>query len=276
MKYALLIDINKCSLCYSCVVACKDEYVGNPYLPFSYPEPDGGQEWIRLIETEKGKYPYVKVYPTPVLCMHCQKAACKDVCPVEGAIYRAENGAVIIDPSRCNGCKACIKACPYNAIFYNEDANIAQKCTLCAHRLEQGKEPACVGACPSDAFLFGEESQVLSEAKKTQAKIMDPEYRLEPRIYYSGLPSISLAGHIIDGKTLMDVPGATVMVSDDQAMKSKSVSSNISGVFLVEDLDAASTHSIKIECPGYSSKILDKIKLDIEYKHLGDIKIMRT
>jgi tetrathionate reductase subunit B len=276
VKYAMLIDVNRCSLCYSCVVACKDEHVGNPYPPFSYPEPDKDQQWIRLIEIEKGKYPYVKVYPTPILCMHCQKAACMDVCPVKGAVYRAENGTVIIDPAICSGCKACIKACQYNAIFFNEDANIAQKCTLCAHRLEQGKELACVGACPSEVFTFGEESIILAEAKKRKAKVLNSEYRNEPRIYYVGLPSISLAGHVIDSKTLMDVAGASVTVSGGNAGKSSSSKSNISGVFLIEDLDAGKVHSIKIEYPGYSSKAIDNIMLDIEYKHLGDIKLTRT
>jgi tetrathionate reductase subunit B len=275
LKYAMLIDIDRCSLCFACVVACKDEFIGNSYPPYSRPQPDRGHEWIRLQETEKGMYPHVKVYPTPVLCMHCKNAPCAEACPIEGAIYRDKNGVVMIDPAICDGCKACMKACPYNVIFFNDDAAIAQKCTLCSHRLQEGKTPACVDSCPSDVFFFGEESKVMEEIKKRKASVMSPEFGTNPIIYYTGLPSISLAGHLIDAGTLMDIPGASVSTTESGAKKTARVKSNLSGVFLIEDLKQDRSYSLKMELPGYAPRALT-IKPKIEYTHLGDVKLTRA
>jgi tetrathionate reductase subunit B len=275
----MLIDISRCSICFACQVACKDEFVGNKYLPYSYPQPDVEQEWIKVEEIEKGKFPHVKVYPIPLLCMHCEKAPCIDACPVPGGIYKDKNGAVVIDPARCNPSKCktrpCLEGCPYRVVFFNSDLNIAQKCTLCSHRLQEGKEPACVNACPSNVFLFGEESKVLKEANKRGAKELHPEYQAEPRIYYLGLPSVTLAGHIVDSNSFMDVPDAAVTVKNRTGGKAGASKSDISGNFVFEDLKLKGNYAITIKCPGYRLLSIDKITVDIEYKHLGDIKMAK-
>lgn len=281
VKYAMIIDVNRCSCCYSCVIACKDEFVGNPYPPYSYPQPDRGQDWIDIQEIEKGKYPYVKAYPIPLLCLHCRKAPCMDACPIPGCIYRTESGVVIIDPEKCDpekceGKKPCIEDCPYRLIFFNDDRNICQKCTFCAHRLAEGKEPACVDACPSNVFTFGEESKIIEEAKKRGAKLMNPEYDIEPVITYVGLPSVSLAGHVIGAKSLMDVTGADINITDSKAGSSISLKSNIAGNFLAEDLKMDNIYSVKIACQGYQTRTIDNVRIDIEYKHLGEVKLSET
>lgn len=273
MKYAMMIDISRCSICYACQAACKDEFVGNLYPPYSYTQTDREPAWIKVSEIEKGKYPHVKVYPTPVLCMHCDNAPCIDACPIPNCIYKTESGVVIIDPSKCNGCRSCIDACPYGAIVFNDDRNICQKCTLCNHRLEEGKEPACVDACPSSVFLFGEEPKVAKEAKKRGARWMHPEYGTKPRIYYLGLPSVSLAGHVLDARSLMDVPGASVTITDTKTGSPISRKTNVAGNFLAEDLKMNSTYTVKIEYPGFLPKTINNVRIDTEYKHLGDIKL---
>jgi len=273
LKYALIIDINRCSICYACQVACKDEFVGNPYPPYSYSQPDREQEWIKVSEIEKGKYPHVKVYPIPLLCMHCEKAPCIDACPIPDCIYRTESGVVIIDPVKCDGCQACIEGCPYGVIFFNDDKNICQKCTLCIHRLVEGKEPACIDACPSGVFLFGDESKILEEVKKRGANRMHTEYKSEPRVYYVGLPSVSLAGHVIGEQSLMDVPDADVTITDTNAGPSISRKTNVAGNFLADDLKMDTTYTVNIVRQGYLPKILGDVRIDIEYQHLGDIKL---
>lgn len=279
MKYAMLIDSSRCSICFACQVACKDEFVGNKYPPYSYPQPDVEQEWIKVEEIEKGKFPYVKVYPVILLCMHCEKAPCIEACPVPGGIYKDKNGAVIIDPARCNPSKCktkpCLRRCPYRVVFFNSDLNIAQKCTLCMHRLQEGKEPACVNACPSDVFLFGEKSKVLKEATKRGAKQLHPEYKTEPAIYYLGLPSVTLAGHIIDSRTFMDVPDATVTVKNGAGGKAIAVKSDISGNFVFEYLKLKGNYTVTIKRPGYQPLSIDKVAVDIEFRHLGDIKLAK-
>ena len=272
MKYAMLIDSTRCSICYSCQVACKDEFVGEAYPPYSYSQTDTEPSWIRVSEDERGEYPRVKVYPTPVLCMQCENAPCIKACPVEGCMYKLDNGTVIIDSDKCTGCQACKKACPYDAIVFNNDKGICQKCTFCQHRIAEGKEPACVDACPSGVLFFGEESKIIAEAKKRGAKTMSPEYKTKPSVYYVGLPSPSIAGHLIDSKTLMDVTGAEISVVGADSAKTK-VKSTVSGMFLIQELKADKKYSIEIVSKGYKPKTINNISLDIEYKHLGNIKL---
>jgi len=277
VKYAMIIDVTRCSSCYACVVACKDEFVGNPYPPYSYPQPDRDQEWIRMLDLERGKYPYVRAYPIPLLCMHCRNAPCMAACPVPDCIYRNESGAIIIDPEKCDpgkcGKKPCMEGCPYKVIFFNEDKNICQKCTLCMHRLAEGKEPACIDACPSDVFIFGEESKIMEEAKKRGAKPMNPEFNTKPMITYIGLPSVSLAGHVIGENSLMDVTGADITITDKKEGSSILCKSNVAGNFLVEDLKMDNVYSMKISCQGYQTRTIDDVRIDIEYKHLGEVKL---
>src|SRR5207245_7859436 len=85
---------------------------------------------------------------------HCADAPCDTACPTT-AMYRRPDGIVDFDKNICIGCKACIAACPYDAIFINPDDHSAEKCNFCAHRLEVGLEPACVVVCPTEAILIG-------------------------------------------------------------------------------------------------------------------------
>jgi formate dehydrogenase iron-sulfur subunit len=88
------------------------------------------------------------------VCKHCVQAGCLEVCPT-GAIIRTEFDTVVIQSDTCNGCKACIAACPFGVIDINPVSNTAQKCTLCYDRLQAGMEPACSQACPTDSIVFG-------------------------------------------------------------------------------------------------------------------------
>jgi Fe-S-cluster-containing dehydrogenase component len=97
-------------------------------------------------------------YVTP--CMHCRDARCIASCG-PGAIYRRDDGLVVIDPVKCTGCMACLDVCPYGSIYFNRDLGLAQKCTGCAHLLDGGwKEPRCADVCPTGAISFGEEKDL--------------------------------------------------------------------------------------------------------------------
>ena len=126
----------------------------------------------------RGTVPKVKVAYRPHLCMHCGEAPCMDACPVEGAMYRREDGLVIIDPVKCTGCRNCVDACPYKVIYFNEGLNIAQKCTGCAHLLDEGwKEPRCVDACPTLAIRFLDEKEAAKEIAGSE--VWRPELKEE-------------------------------------------------------------------------------------------------
>ena len=121
-------------------------------------------------------------------------------CKVEGAIYRREDGLIIIDPTKCTGCKSCVDACPYKAIYFNDDLNIAQKCTGCAHLLDSGfmKEPRCVDACPTLALKFMEESEAKAYIKKAEVAKPERASQDKPRVYYLNLPKRFVAGTVYD------------------------------------------------------------------------------
>ena len=101
------------------------------------------------------------------VCKHCVEAPCLEVCPT-GAIIRTEFDTVVIQSDTCNGCRACIAACPFGVIGINDVSNTAQKCTLCYDRLQAGMEPACSQACPTDSIRFGT-IQELKEGRSPRA-----------------------------------------------------------------------------------------------------------
>ena len=143
-RLGIVIDINKCTGCHNCFLACRDEYFGNDYGTYSAPQPLDGQFWMQVKEIERGSFPRPKLDYIPVPCMHCESAPCMNVA-ADGAVYRREDGIVLIDPQKAKGQRDIVNTCPYRVIFWNEELQIPQKCTMCAHRLDEGdKEPRCV------------------------------------------------------------------------------------------------------------------------------------
>lgn len=163
MKLGFLVDLQRCIGCDMCTIACKQEN-GTPADVF----------FARVLNVEAGEYPSVRRFYLPVLCNQCEDAPCLKACPNK-AIFRREDGIVIIDQDRCKGAGACVSACPYGNIYltsenqwYTPDSpheavakervkdHVAMKCTYCAQRVDNGLEPACVVACPTDARIFGD------------------------------------------------------------------------------------------------------------------------
>jgi tetrathionate reductase subunit B len=220
-----VIDVKKCNGCHTCQVACKDEHVGNDWTPIAKPQPETGQFWVKLEQEVRGTVPKVKVAYRPHLCMHCDEAPCISACPIEGVIYKRTDGLVIIDPVSCSGCRSCIEACPYHTIYFNEGLNIAQKCTGCAHLLDDGwSEPRCADACPTNAIRFLDEDEALisSAAVWKPDKLrghsseggVSPISACKPRVYYLNLPGRFIAGTIYDPAEKEVIIGATCTLTD--------------------------------------------------------------
>jgi len=270
-KYGLVIDVNKCSGCYNCYLACRDEYCGNDYPPYSLAQPYTGHFWMRQIERERGKYPKVKVAYTPLPCMHCDDALCIKAAQ-DGAVYRRPDGIVIIDPEKSKGQKNLLSACPYRVIYWNEEKNIPQKCTLCAHLLDAGwKEPRCVEACPTGALTFGDlddpNSEVSKLAASGKAEILHPEYEMKEKVTYIGLPKRFVAGSVVLGDK--DECAENVSVTLTGEGEKKTVKTDNYGDFEFEGLPEDKEYSVKIECPGYKPEEFSvKTKVDV---YLGDI-----
>jgi len=130
--FKIIIDEQLCWGCRTCEVACKQEN-----------QPAKG---VKLIAVQEDGPRWSNDHPEFVyqvnLCRHCDDPPCVEACP-EGAIHKRVDGLVIMNYDMCTGCQACMQACPYDAIAYDMDRNIAQKCNLCHHRVDQGLIPAC-------------------------------------------------------------------------------------------------------------------------------------
>jgi len=268
-----VIDVARCNGCYSCQIVCKDEHVGNDWSPYAKPQPDTGQFWLKMHEFIRGTVPKVKMHYIPVLCMHCDAAPCIPACPIEGALYKRDDGLVIIDSVKCTGCKACVDSCPYGVIYFNEDLNIAQKCTGCAHLIDgkggEGapKEPRCVDACPTEAIKFAEESELRS--MMSGAEVLNPEFGTKPRVHYLGIPRKFVAGTVYDPKEKEVIIGATCTLTGAKG-KTLTVKTDNFGDFWFEGLEI-STYSLKIEADG-KAKAFDSISTEKDV-NLGDIPL---
>jgi Fe-S-cluster-containing dehydrogenase component/formate-dependent nitrite reductase membrane component NrfD len=144
MQYGFLIDHTRCIGCHACTVACKAE---NDVPLGSF------RTWVKYVE--KGRFPTVRRHFAVLRCNHCTDAPCVTICPVNALEKRAD-GIVDIDRDACIGCRACMQACPYDALYLNEDLGAVEKCHFCAHRVEKGLEPACVIVCPEEAIIAGD------------------------------------------------------------------------------------------------------------------------
>jgi Fe-S-cluster-containing dehydrogenase component len=188
-KWNLIIDVAKCEECNNCFLSCKDEHVDNDFPPYAVSQPRHGHRWVDIQVKERGQFPKIDTANLPVSCMHCDNAPCMKSAQ-NGAVYKTGDGIVIIDPVKAKGQKGLVKACPYGAIWWNEEKNVAQKCTWCAHLLSEGwKQTRCVQACPTGArrFLKMEDSQMAELVKQEKLEVLHPEYKTQPRVYYKNL-----------------------------------------------------------------------------------------
>ncbi|MBF0413965.1 MAG: oxidoreductase [Desulfamplus sp.] len=153
-QWCMVVDIAKCENCNNCFIACKDEHYGNDWAGYTDSQPLHGHRWMNILRKEHGEFPYIRVAYLPKPCFHCANAPCINKAS-DNQIYKRDDGIVIIDPAKAKGDTELIKHCPYGAIWWNEEKQTAQKCTLCAHLLDEGwKAPRCVQACPTGALTF--------------------------------------------------------------------------------------------------------------------------
>jgi Fe-S-cluster-containing dehydrogenase component len=252
----MVIDINKCGGCYGCFIACKDEHCGQEYPGYSAPQPMMGQFWMNVIEKERGTYPKVKTAHIAVPCMHCEDAPCVAKAK-DGAVYRREDGIVIIDPVKAKGQKQIVTACPYRVIYWNEELNLPQKCTFCANLIDEGwKEPRCVEMCPADALMFGDlddpNSEVSKLIKANDTESFRPEFGLKESVFYINLPKKFIAGTVADAESDEVAPNVTVTVSGEG--KKFTQQTNGFGDFEFEGLADNKTYTVTFAKQGYATQ----------------------
>jgi len=269
-KKAFVIDVGRCNGCHCCQIACKDEHVGNDWTPYAKPQPDTGQFWLKLHEYVRGTVPKVKMHYMAILCQHCDEAPCMAACKIDGAVYKRDDGLVIIDPEKCTGCRTCVDACPYDVIYFNEDLNLAQKCTGCAHLLDDGWEvPRCVDICPTQAIRFGEESEfadILGEAT-----LLGPADETKPRVYYQRVPKKFIGGLVYDPIKKEIVKRARCTLIHSGGGGTRTTTTDGFGDFWFEGLEEG-TFSLTIEADGFEPLTFASLETTADV-NLGEIPL---
>ncbi len=197
IRWGLLIDATKCTPgCTQCIDACHEENGVSEQLP----DPRQNSQWIRKIELVDRRNG--RVTTLPMMCQHCAKPPCVDVCPTGASMKRAD-GIVLVDRHTCIGCRYCMMACPYKARSFvhtklseqNPEVprgkGCVESCTLCVHRVDKGQQPACVEKCPEGAMTFGDLNDPDSAISKRIAAVnttqVRGDLRLDLGVRYQGL-----------------------------------------------------------------------------------------
>ena len=253
--YIAIIDVTKCVDCRCCVISCKDEFSINDYPPNSAAMPLAGQKWVHVENLERGSFPKVKFSSYPVMCMHCDNAPCVKA-GTGGAVYKRPDGIVIIDPVKSKGQQQIVAACPYGVISWNADLQIPQKCTLCAHRLDQGETPRCMLACAGGAINIGDREALMEDFQWYGPPApYHPEYNTQNRVLYIGLPKTFITGSVVDsnGECL---GGASVTCTDTNAKKIVNViTSDAFGDFWFDGLVANGNYDITVAAAGKTKTV---------------------
>jgi anaerobic dimethyl sulfoxide reductase subunit B (iron-sulfur subunit) len=166
--------------CRGCVVTCKDW--NNVAI--------GPAKWRKVISSEVGSYPLIKVFNLSISCNHCDEPACMAACPV-GNIIKEEKYGLVLPLNKCISCKRCKAACPYDAPQFatmdQKELPMMEKCTGCIDRLEKGQKPACVDSCPQRALDFGPEEEIVAKygnIRQIQGEFADPSLT-KPNIVFT-------------------------------------------------------------------------------------------
>lgn len=178
-NFGFVIDQNRCIGCHACTVACKEEH-DVPVGVF--------RTWVKHVE--KGAFPDTSRHFGVLRCNHCDAAPCIEICPTH-ALFRRADGIVDFDNARCIGCKGCMQACPYDALYIDPNSNTAAKCNFCAHRIEAELKPACVIVCPTQAIIAGDLADPASNISRIVARekvsVRKPQKGTEPKVFYVGI-----------------------------------------------------------------------------------------
>ncbi len=258
-KWNLVVDVAKCTNCNLCALAAQDEHVDNTFPGYAAPMPRHGHRWIDLRTRERGQAPMVDVAHLPVLCQHCDDAPCQKAAR-GGAVRKRGDGIVIIDPDKARGQRQLVEACPYGAVFWNEEQRLPQHWIFDAHLLDQGwSEPRCAQVCVTGALralkVEDEEMRRIADAEGLAA--LRPEQRTRPRVHYKNLHRFAkcfVGGSLVAevGGVADCVEGARVVLAKDRAKVAEALTDNF-GDFKFDRLDPGSgAYRVVIKAEGFA------------------------
>jgi len=273
-QWYLVKDIALCHDCNNCFMACKDEHVDNEWPGYTAAQPRHGHRWVNIKRLERGQYPRIDVAFLSLTCQHCQNAPCLKA--GNGAVTRREDGIVMIDMEKAKGNEELVKSCPYGAIYWNEEENVAQKCTMCAHLLDDESwipaVPRCVHNCPTGSLMaFNLDPAEMEKIVEAEGLAnYKAELGTKPNVYYKNLHMFTKnfisAGVLVDGDCF---ESATVTLKYEGAVVATETT-NCFGDFKFDGLDNGD-YVVDIDAGG--KKISETVKIDSESKNMGFIKL---
>ena len=277
-KWNLLIDVAECTNCNNCTLATMDEYVGNEFPGYAAPMPRLGHRWIDIKQKERGQSPMVDIAYVPTTCNHCDDAPCIKAA-TDGAIRKRQDGIVIIDPVKAKGQKQLVDACPYGAIWWNEELQLPQHWPFDAHLLDSGwTQTRGQQSCPTGAMkaISVEDDEMARMAKNEDLVVLKPELGTKPRVYYRNLWRYTTA--FIGGSVskqangIVDcVEGAKVRLKQSGQTMAELTTDNY-GDFKFDRLpEESGAYTVEIEAPGAAPKSIDVTLGTSTY--LGEIRV---
>ena len=276
-KWNLIVDVANCTNCNLCTLACQDEFVGNTFPGYADEMPKHGHRWIEIKRKERGRVPMIDVAYLPVLCQHCDAAPCIEAAEND-AITKRPDGIVLIDPVKSKGQKHLVAACPYGAIWWNEEKEIAQHWFFDAHLLDDGwAEPRAVTVCATAALrsVKVEDDEMARMVEDEELSQLHPEFGTKPRVWYKNLHRYThafIGGSVsTEANEIVDcVEGANIRLRQDGKIVQES-SSDAYGDFKFDQLvEGSGAYTVEIEMDEFRKTIDVELGESI---YLGEIKI---
>ncbi|MDQ0564207.1 Fe-S-cluster-containing dehydrogenase component [Rhizobium mesoamericanum] len=277
-KWNLIINVGRCENCYNCVIANRDEHVGNDFPGYAAPAAAVGESPIRILRRTQGSAPMVETTYLPVMCNHCDDAPC--IRRAGDAIRKRDDGIVIIDPVKSRGRKEIVRSCPYGAIVWNEEQQVPQTWFFDAHLLDQGWDrPRCQQSCPTDVFevLKLDDAEMKKIAETEGLKVLKPNLGTNPRVWYRGLErweTCFLGGSVsadVDGRVEC-VEAAEVTLSQGSTVLARTVTDGFGDFRFNKLAGDGSTYRIAV------SHALGGVSRDCvlsESVYLGELRLAR-
>jgi Fe-S-cluster-containing dehydrogenase component len=300
-RYGMVIDATLCAGCDACTMACKDEYVGNDFPGYSAAQPDTtfgyypgvtpvdsgvqnakvwvipGQKWMDRTEVVRGTFPNLKSTRYSIPCMMCTNAPCVKAAK-NGDVVTRPDGIILIDPVLSYGDSNLPASCPYGKIYWNSVTNIPQKCTFCAHLVDQGKNPKCVDMCHMSAITFGDLDNPSSAIAKLVAtgtpQALHPEYGTSPKVLYIGLPKTFIMGKVVDSKTGAYLQGAVVTATNAAGVAVGTSTVTNYGDFTIDGLASGSTYTLTVTLSAYAT-LTQSVNLATD-TYVGNVQLVHS
>ena len=265
-KWNLIIDVENCTNCNMCVLACQDEHVDNDFPNYAAPMPKHGARWIEIMRKERGQAPMIDVAYMPVMCNHCDNAPCIKAAK-DGAITKREDGIVIIDPIKSKGQKHLVDSCPYDRIWWNEELEIPQTWIFDAHLLDEGwKQPRASSVCATGSIIAKKISDEEMEklASDENLEVLEPKKGTKPRVYYKNLyryNSCFIGGSVYaHNDNIVDcIQNANVKLIQATSVIAE-IKTDIFGDFKFDKLpEGSGDYQIEITADGFNKKSIDVV-----------------